>query len=114
MELVPPCPAPGRFGAAGAFSLERPLYAGQPKRSSRRNLIVGKRTALEQLGDVGAANERLPQPLDLHDRQPAHDRLSRGAGDAELALERLRIEQLRKALTHGAVLPCTTRTGYIA
>ena len=40
----------------------------------------------------------LPEILELHDRQPAHDRLRSRAGHAELELESLRIEELGEAL----------------
>jgi hypothetical protein len=55
---------------------------------------------LEVAGDVLATDEHLPQPLDLHDRKPAYQRLGRAAADPELCTERLAVEQLRERVAH--------------
>jgi hypothetical protein len=52
------------------------------------------------VGDVLAPDVRHAETLDLDNREAADDRLGRGAGDAELRLELLRVEEFGQSLAH--------------
>lgn len=92
------------MGADTSCAGAGPLARCPPTDVSRyilcRNLVLNESPPLEVGGHVGTSDVHLPQVLDRHDWQPPHQRLGRSAGDAELGLERLRVEELgRRSLT---------------
>ncbi|MGE5274421.1 MAG: hypothetical protein ACM3QU_11790 [Verrucomicrobiota bacterium] len=85
---------------AAAFDRDPYLYAVEQVDVGLGHLGLRERPRLQVGGDIGPPHERLPQPLDLDDRRPPHDRFGGGAGDAELGAERLAVEQLGEAVGH--------------
>ena len=83
-------------------SMEEPCLAdpadARPSSRGYFQLREGARFELDK--DIRAADVHLLQSLDLDYGEPAHDRLSRSASNAELRSERPRVEKLGERLIH--------------
>jgi hypothetical protein len=63
---------------------------------SPRHAIFGECSLLRQVGHVALPNVDLAQSLELNHRKLAHDCFGGGAGDAELCLQSLCVEEGRE------------------
>jgi hypothetical protein len=97
----------GRAGLSRSWVTEGSPQAlrhrSRPRWVSCRHFILRKRSLLEQLRHVYAADVHLPQSLELDDRQLTHDRLGRGTSNAELRGQTLGVQQLGEALSHAVL-----------